>query len=331
MEGEDVAELGHVEEGTEEHKSDEHETLLMDSGHDVVLSHVTFAGVDDQPPLSAAFPLPADLVVLLCKLLSLRDAVTLLSTCVSLRRHAARPALWFALLQRDFPFVLRSDRVLLEIVRNTRTARMQIFVSPRIDQTQFRDVYAKVHAFVRKLGHPPFVPVVAVLHVVSRLNRLPRAYYRGILELCEGAPFEVELGDSVTPELLVLPSSDGVPHGAYHSCCLVQSWTFPLLARLVSFFGGEQPLVPEGGSGVQSTLGNKQLRLIQLHNFGGSKGFRLKCLASWRCSVAAWQNIFFYVSQEELARNAPPGQCVTLAGRKAVQPLFNFFVHSREK
>jgi hypothetical protein len=295
----------------------------------VVLSDFLFAGVDDRPQLPAGFPLSADLVVLLCtQLLPIRDAVALLSTCASLRRHAARPALWFALLQRDYPFVLRVEKTLRK-VREVMTARMQIFVSPPIEQAQFWDAYAKVHSFLRQLGRPPFVPVLAVLRVVSP-NTVPRQLYRGIVQLCEGAPFEVQRGDSVTPQLWCMSSSDATPYDVYYSCCLAQRWTFPLLSRVAGFFGREQPLVAKGGSGVQVMLGGNPLRAIQHCGVVRRNGFDIQ-LRPWIAIAAGWTKVSFFISREQLALDSPPGQCVTFPGRRPVQPFFDFFIHFREK
>jgi hypothetical protein len=182
--------------------------------------------------------------------------------------------------------------------------------------------------FVRKLGHPFFVPVIVALHVSSP-NRVPRIYYWGIAQLCEGAPFQVRKGEFVTPRLWLMPSSDAVPHGTYYTCSTAQRWTLPLLSRMMGLLGLEQPLVAEGGSGVQIMLGNRPLCRVFMCDFDG-RGLSVR-LGTWKSNVAGWENIFCYISNEQLAFNAPNSQCVTLADGKVVRPMFNFFIHFREQ
>jgi hypothetical protein len=93
----------------------------------------------------------------------------------------------------------------------------------------------------------------------------------------------------------------------------------------MGFFGREH----SGGSGVQMTDGaNTAVRTIERCRVMRLKAFRMH-LREWTAaatSASGLTNVLFYVAREKLAGNAPPGQCVTLAGRKEVAPFFNLFV-----
>jgi hypothetical protein len=123
--------------------------------------------------------------------------------------------------------VLLSDRG-LDKARHVKTDRSQLFVPPPIEATQFRAVYASVHGLLRKMGHPPFVPVIARLRVASA-NKQLRFFCQGIAQLCEEKPFEVERGDAVTLQLWCMPRSEAAAPPCLAYTCSENVGTFPLV------------------------------------------------------------------------------------------------------